>query len=162
MDADMIRRLRKGNDLDRMAARVLDTAAHFVSRGWCQGREATTRQHYPSIPVSASPRSAEAACWCASAALLMAQDKLGLRVPGSNGSWIWRDDKARRAADRASFALRAVIGGGEAEGISIPNWNDSPWREKADVLEAFKQGAGTIRERIEVVQRGIREATANG
>ena len=161
MDQDMIRRLRDSNELDLMAARLLDCAAVFVDRGWCQtydARDATGEQ--------VEAHSTEAVCWCAQGALKAASFKLGLTEINPYGMLVCNGNMIQRsrAEARAREGLRGAILAGKPAGtidtstVTITTWNDTEAVCGEGVARTMRNGSGILRERIEIVQKGIRRA----
>ena len=154
--------LREAIEKDRLAARVLDTAAGLVEQGWCRFNMARTADGEDCTPQS--PRACQ---WCARGALTAAFARLGLtrrERPYAYYVWDRLHPHGRSGADRARHALNLHIAGGDemrvAKGCfpSITTWNDEPGRTQRGVVFAFRHAAANLRRRIEIVQDGIREA----
>ena len=153
-------KLRESNELDSLAARLLDCAAlSFIEKAWGRGCHARSADGNYCLPTSP-----EAVQWCAHGALSAAAFKLGVLVRDERftAAIVYADSKrGPRITARARHALQVAAAGGNetaAPCISITDWNDAPKQTTVRVAEAFRQGAGYLRERIEAVQDGIRRA----
>ena len=157
MDQDMVKRLRASNEYDLTAARLLDCAAVCVEKGWTQNSNARDEHG-----VDTDAYGPDAVCWCAQGALHAASHRIGLTVVDEWGCVTYaQPDLASHAEPRARYALQFGFYGKEDEStrrISITGWNDRSEQTQRAVVEAFRRGAAHIRERIECVQKGIREA----
>lgn len=164
MTPETIEALRESVEKDLLAARVLDTAALRIVRGWCRFNMARTADG-----EDCEPQSPSACQWCASGALDAAHFQLGLtRRDDPYRYLVWdrkRQPHGQSAAGRARYEMHLHLAGGDYAKVragnhkSITTWNDEEGRTKANILQAFGEAAGNIRLRIEVVQKGIREAT---
>ena len=157
MDQDMVKRLRASNEYDLTAARLLDGAAVCVEKGWTQNSNARDEHG-----VDTDAYGPDAVCWCAQGALHAASHRIGLTVVDEWGCVTYaQPDLASHAEPRARYALQFGFYGKEDEStrrISITGWNDRSEQTQRAVVEAFRRGAAHIRERIECVQKGIKEA----
>ena len=134
---ETIVKLRESNELDSLAARLLDCAAlSFIEKAWGRGCHARSADGSYCLPTSP-----EAVQWCAQGALSAAAFKLGVLV---------RDERFTAAIVYADSK--------RGPRISITDWNNAPGQTTERVADAFRQGAGYLRERIEAVQDGIRRA----
>jgi hypothetical protein len=107
------------NDTNATVA-ILQHARDLLAAGWCQGKSAIG-----SHAGRVSPLDSEACSFCVSGAFDRSWIDLGLTLAN--------DIAARRA-------FQAVIGWS-----SIINWNDTPGRTKADVLDAFTRAIKWVR-----------------
>ena len=160
---ETIVKLRESNELDSLAARLLDCAAvSFIEKAWGRGDNARSADGSYCLPTSP-----EAVQWCAQGALSAAAFKLGVLVRDETYTAAIVYANARRGSRitaRARHALQVAAAGGnetEAPQISIKDWNDAPKQTAEKVAEAFRIGAGYLRERIEAVQDGIKGNPAN-
>ena len=164
MKPETIEALRESVERDLVAARVLDTAALRIVRGWCRFNMARDADG-----VDCEPQSESARQWCASGALNAAHFQLGLtRRDDPYRYFVWdrkRQPHGQSAARRARYEMHVQLAGGDYARVragnhkSITTWNDEEGRTKAEIIQAFRDAAGAIRLRIEIVQKGIREAT---
>lgn len=160
MDQDMIRRLRESNELDLTAARLLDCAAVYVDKGWTQTADARD-----ATGEKVEPHADDAVCWCAQGALKAASFKLGVTTLNELGLLVYPAPLlSLRAEARAREGLRGAIlaaygspGSIDTSSVSITTWNDAEAKGGDGVARTMRTGAGIIRERIECVQKGIKE-----
>jgi hypothetical protein len=99
------------NDTNPTVA-ILQHACDLVTAGWCQGKSAID-----SHGGRVSPLDSEACAFCVSGAFDRSWIDLGLTLA---------DDIAARRAFRTVTGWSSII-----------NWNDTPGRPKADVVDAF-------------------------
>ena len=158
--------LRLSNRLDETAARVLNTAAEFVHRGWTQTVDARDRHG-----DKCAPHHPEAACWCAQGAIRAASFKLALTYVNYYGVLVYADpETSGNVQGRASHAFAVGAMGGDihtlnaaAKGLvaDVTTWNDKDERTQDEVIEAFRRGAEVLRERVRVVTESIERLEAN-
>lgn len=94
------------------AAELLTAARALVLKGWTQGFYAVT-----STGEYVSPLESTACAWCASGAIM-----------AINAGFL---DEPQDSACKAFAIMQAVVGD------AIPDWNDTPGRTQAEVVEAF-------------------------
>ena len=160
MTPETIEQLRESVEKDLLAARLLDTAALFIVRGWCRFNMARNER---GDDVQAT--DAAACRWCASGALTAAQAQLRLTCASIYGGMVWdakREPLGQSASSRARGALAEHLKQHHTEpGRFTPGltqWNDDGARTKAQVIFAFRDAAGSLRLRIEAVAKRIRGA----
>ena len=120
------------------AALLLDRAAAFIEKGWTTGAAARDEQGY-----CCAATDARAVKWCATGAMYAAEYASGLRVRQGvmTHAAIEHLHAARAAAERA-LKRAAAPGGIEF----ITGWNDRLHQTAANVADAMRRAAATLRE----------------